>query len=86
VRQRHDDDEPIELEIASADKVVLSTDLQQHTWNRLIEDFIGAVRNDDKDHENYPSLATLNDALRTEEVINAARRSSSTGRWATVGG
>jgi predicted dehydrogenase len=41
VRQRHDDDEPIELEIASADKAVLSTDLQQHTWNRLIEDFIG---------------------------------------------
>jgi hypothetical protein len=30
------------LEIASADKVVLSTDLQEHTWNRLIEDFIGA--------------------------------------------
>ncbi len=41
VRQRHDDDEPVELEIASADKVVLSTDLQEHTWNRLIEDFIG---------------------------------------------
>jgi predicted dehydrogenase len=56
VRQRHDDDEPIELEIASADKAVLSTDLQQHTWNRLIEDFIGAVRNDDKDHESHPSL------------------------------
>jgi predicted dehydrogenase len=86
VRQRHDDDEPVELEIASADKVVLSTDLQEHTWNRLIEDFIGAVRNDDKDHENHPSLATLNDGLRTEEVIDAARRSSSTGRWATVGG
>jgi hypothetical protein len=24
------------------------TDLQEHTWNRLIEDLIGAVRNDDK--------------------------------------
>jgi predicted dehydrogenase len=86
VRQRHDDDEPIELEIASADKAVLSTDLQQHTWNRLIEDFIGAVRNDDKDHESHPSLPTLTDGLRTEEVIEAARRSSNTGRWATVGG
>jgi predicted dehydrogenase len=79
VRQRYDDDEPIELEIASADKVVLSTDLQQHTWNLLIEDFIGAVRNDDKDHESYPSLPTLTDGLRTEEVIDASRRSSSTG-------
>ena len=86
VRQRHDDDEPVELEIASADKAVPSTELIQHTWNRLIENFIEAVRNDDKDHENYPSLPTLNDALRTEEVIDAARRSSSTGRWATVGG
>jgi hypothetical protein len=36
------------LKTASADKAELSTDLQQHTWNRLIKDFIGAVRNDDK--------------------------------------
>jgi predicted dehydrogenase len=86
VRQRHDDDEPVELEIANADKAVLSTDLQQHTWNRLIEDFIGAVRNNDKDHQSYPSLPTLTDGLRTEEVIDAARRSSSTGQWATPGG
>jgi predicted dehydrogenase len=85
VRQRHDDDQPVELELAPADKVVPSTDLIQHTWNRLIEDFIGAVRNDDKDHESYPSLPTLTDGLRTEEVIDAARRSNSTRRWATVG-
>jgi predicted dehydrogenase len=84
VRQRHDDNGPVELQIASADKVVPTTELIRHTWNRLIEDFIEAVRNDDKDHENYPSLPTLTDGLRTEEVIDAARRSSSTGRWATV--
>jgi predicted dehydrogenase len=48
VRQRHDDTEPVELEIASADKAVLSTELLQHTWNRLIEDFIGAVRNNER--------------------------------------
>jgi hypothetical protein len=71
VRQRHDDDQPVELEIASADKVVPSTELIQHTWNRLIEDFIGAVRNDDKYHESYPSLPTLTDGLRTGEVIDA---------------
>jgi predicted dehydrogenase len=85
VRQRHDDTEPVELEIASADKAVLAPDLQQHTWNRLIEDFIGAVRNNDKDHESYPTLPNITDGLRTEEVIDAARRSSSTGRWTTVG-
>jgi predicted dehydrogenase len=86
VRQRHDDDEPVELQIASAEKVVLPIDLMQHTWNRLIEDFIEAVRNDDKDQQSHPSLPTLTDGLRTEEVIDAARRSSSTGRWATAGG
>jgi len=86
VRQRHDDHEPIELEIAGADKAVLSTELIQHTWNRLIEDFVGAIRGHDKDHQSYPSLPTLTDGLRTEEVIDAARRSNSTGRWATVGG
>jgi predicted dehydrogenase len=84
VRQRHDDTEPVELEVASADKAVLSSDLQQYTWNRLIEDFIGAVRNNDKAHESYPSLPTITDGLHTEEVIDAARRSNSTGRWATV--
>jgi hypothetical protein len=66
------------LETASADKAELSTDLQQHTWNRLIEDFIGAVRNDDKDHRSHPNLPILTDRLRTEEVASAARRSSST--------
>jgi predicted dehydrogenase len=85
VRQRHDDDEPVELKIVIADRAVPSIDLQQHTWNRLIEDFIGAVRNDDKDHKSHPSLPTLTDGLRTEEVIAAARRSSITRHWATVG-
>jgi hypothetical protein len=36
-------DEPLELEIASADKVAPSTDLMQQAWNRLIED---------RDHES----------------------------------
>ena len=66
--------------------MVLSTDLQRHTWNRLIEDFIVAVRNDDKDHGSYPSVPTLTDGLPTEEVIDATRQSRSTGRWGTVGG
>ena len=74
---------PIELEIAGADKAVPSTKLIQHTWNRLIEDFVRAVRNDDKDHQRYPSHPTLADGLRTEEVIDAARRSSNTeATWA----
>ena len=84
IRQRHDDDEPVELEIAAADKLGPLTDLLQHTWDRLIEDFIGAVRDDDRNHENYPSLPRLTDGLRTEQVIDAARRSNSTRQWESV--
>jgi predicted dehydrogenase len=84
VRQRHDDDEPVELEIATPDRLVPPTDLLQHTWNRLIEDFIGAVRDDDRNLESYPILPTLTDGLRTEQVIDAARRSNSTRQWESV--
>ena len=60
-------------------------DLLQHTWNRLVEDFIAAIREDDQRHESFPSLAQLSDGLRTEEVIAAARRSSTERRWVSVG-
>jgi hypothetical protein len=45
-------------------------------------------RNDDKDHESHPSLPTLTDGLRTEEVIEAAagRVTLAVGRpWADEG-
>jgi hypothetical protein len=57
----------------------------QHTWNRLIKDFIGAVRDGDREHIDHPNLPTLTDGLRTEEVIAAARLSSADRRWVTVG-
>ena len=85
IRQRYDDDEPMTLETATRDQQSTSNDLLQHTWNRLIEDFIAAIREDDQGHESYPSLAQLTDGLHTEEVIAAARRSSTERRWVTVG-
>lgn len=85
IRQRFDDDEPVTLEIAERDQQSISEDLLQHTWNRLVEDFIAAIREDDQRHENHPSLAELSDGLRTEEVIAAARRSSTERQWVTVG-
>ena len=85
IRQRYDDDRPVTLEIAARDQQSTSHNLLQHTWNRLVEDFIAAIREDDRRHESYPSLAQLDDGLRTEEVIAAARRSSTERRWVTVG-
>jgi predicted dehydrogenase len=85
IRQRYDDDTPVTLEIEARDQQSTSQDLLQHTWNRLVEDFTAAIREDDRRHQSYPSLAQLGDGLRTEEVIAAARRSSTERRWVTVG-
>jgi predicted dehydrogenase len=56
IRQRHDDDEPVELDIDVVDRLEPGADLMQHTWNRLIEDFIDAVRDHDLGHERHPNL------------------------------
>jgi len=52
--------------------------------NRLIKDFTGAVRTSDLAHSDYPHLPTLRDGLRTEEVIAAARQSSTGRQWVLV--
>lgn len=85
IRQRQDDHERVALAIQAADSLPQSSTLMQHTWNRLIKDFIGAVRDGDREHIDHPNLPTLTDGLRTEEVIAAARLSSADRRWVTVG-
>ena len=85
VRQRQDDNEPGTLAIAEADQLPHSSELLQSTRNRLIKDFIGAVRDGDLAHSDHPHLPALTDGLRTEEVIAAARQSSIDRRWVTVG-
>jgi len=59
VRQRADDEEPVEVPISAEDRAADGVDLMQHTWNRLIADFVGAVRDQDIEHESVPHLATL---------------------------
>ena len=49
---------------ATAHGVPASTHLIQHTWNRLIADFVGAIRKGDAALRNYPHLPTLT-ALRS---------------------
>jgi predicted dehydrogenase len=84
VRQRADDHEPVEVPISAEHRAPAGVDLLQHTWNRLIADFVRAVRDRDIEHDGVPHLATLTDGLRTEEIISAARRSNKARQWVMV--
>jgi predicted dehydrogenase len=84
VRQRADDDEPVEVPISAEDRAPAGVGLLQHTWNRLVADFVCAVQGRDIEHESVPHLATLTDGLRTEEIISAARRSNEARQWVMV--
>lgn len=84
-RQRADDAQPMALAIPAPDLVPAGTDLIQHTWNRLIADFVQAIQCGDVEHSSVPHLPTLTDGLRNEEIIVAARASDAAGCWVTVG-
>ena len=72
------------LEVPAADQVPEGTSLMQHVWNRLIADFIAAVRRGDIAHASVPHLPTLVDGLRSQEVIAAARLAEDERRWVRV--
>lgn len=56
----------------------------RHCWNRLISDFVAAVRGGDVAHTSVPHLPSLEDGLRSQEVIVAARRLDQEGRWVAL--
>jgi predicted dehydrogenase len=85
LRQRHDDAEPLVVDFPPSDEEGDSEDLLQCTWNALIADFVGAVRDNDQTLHNQPDLPTLTDGLRTEQVIAAARQSNTERRWVDIG-
>jgi predicted dehydrogenase len=84
-RQRGCDDRPQQLAILESDQAPAGVKLLQHTWNRLIADFVQAIRRGDIDHSSVPHLPTLTDGLRSEEIIAAARKSADEGGWVSVG-
>jgi len=84
-RQRADDDQPVALAISDSEATPAGVGLLQHTWNRLIADFVRAIREGDIEHRLVPHLPTLTDGLRCEEIIAAARRSEAERRWVAVG-
>ena len=81
VRQRVDDSLPVTLEIAAEDRQEPDTLSGQHTWNRLITDFITAVRNSDLKHVVAPLLPHIADGLATQRVIVACEQSHIERRW-----
>jgi predicted dehydrogenase len=90
--QRLDDDEVVPLDIPEPDRTPGGDvppprtwlEVQQHTWNRLIHDFVSAVREGDKGHTSFPDLATLEDGLRAQEVVAAVRYSEEERRWVDI--
>lgn len=75
------DDQAQQLEIPTCDRVPEGVTPIQHAWNRLITDFVTAVRRGDVAHASVPHLPTLEDGLRAQEVIEAAQRSEEQHRW-----
>jgi predicted dehydrogenase len=58
--------------------------LIQHTWNRLIADFVAAIRAGDVAHAGVPALPSFTDGLRLQEVFAAVERSEAQGRWVAL--
>lgn len=59
-------------------------DVLQFAWGRLIADFVCAIRTGDKGHHTVPHLPTLEDGLRTQEVMAAAKLAEAERRWVTI--
>ena len=80
-RQCLDDAAEVALDVPVKDRLPEGVDINQHTWNRLISDFVFAIRNADIKHSSVPHLPKLEDGLRTQEVVAAARLSEDKGSW-----
>lgn len=83
-RQRADENEPVLLEIPEPAQVPADVSLIQYTWNRLVADFIQAVRQGDVAHKSVPHLPTALDGLRCQEIIAGARISNEETRWVSL--
>lgn len=80
-RQRAEDADPVVLDVAKEDHVVPGTIPVQHTWNRLISDFVTAVRNSDRKHAEVPLLPHIAHGLAAQKVIVACEQSHAERRW-----
>lgn len=81
IRQRSRDQDPVVLEVAGPDRQPAGVLSGQHTWNRLIADFVSAVRNEDRTHRGVPHLPHISDGLDAQRLIRACELSHAEGRW-----
>ena len=81
LRQRADESAPVKLEVEESDRQPESVQSGQHTWNRLIADFVTAVRRGDIKHESVPHLPHISDGLAAQQVISACEQSHAERRW-----
>ena len=84
LRQRADESAPVKLAIEQSDWQPPTVQSGQHTWNRLIADFVTAVRRGDITHESVPHLAHISDGLAAQQVISACELSHAERRWVDV--
>lgn len=80
-RQRSRDNDPVVLEVAGSDLQPAGLLSGQHTWNRLIADFVSAVGNGDRGHDSVPHLPHISDGLDAQRLIGACELSNAEGRW-----
>ncbi|GEM_PF-4199577 len=72
------------LPIPEEDAAPPDIPLLQHTWNRLIADFITVIRRGDVAHATAPHLPSFADGLRNQEVFAAVERADAERRWVEV--
>ena len=84
LRQRANDVAPVKLEIERSDRQPPAIQSGQHTWNRLIADFVTAVRRSDIKHESVPHLPHISDGLAAQQVISACELSHTERRWVSL--
>lgn len=72
------------LPIPEGDAAPSDVPLLQHTWNRLIADFVAAIRRGDVAHATAPRLPSFADGLRNQEVFAAVERADAERRWVEV--
>ncbi len=83
-RQRADEDEPVPMKLPVSDQIPDGVGFIQYTWNRLIADFVQAIRQGDVNHTSVPHLPTAVDGLRCQEIIAGARKSDEEMRWVSL--
>ena len=57
---------------------------KHYTWDKVVGDFLLALRSGDVAHRTVPDLPTLADGLEAQKVVYAARLSDRDNRWVRI--